>query len=113
MATYPNTLPISPGSRILDLDDVKIDRATNGSGRGRNLYPSVKKRFELVHAYLTPARRDVLRAFYTANRKLPFVLEYHDDQGVTLYATCMFAGVIKWDVEAGVVWKATVVCEEV
>jgi len=69
MATFPTfSQHVTTASKLLD--DVRIDRAANGTARARVFYAAAKYEFDVVQAALTPAQRATLEAFYAANRLL-------------------------------------------
>lgn len=70
MATYPD-LPTKRGSDPEPLTKTNIDRAEDGTARGRN-YGDDKVKISVEHPYLTAAEKATLDAFYTANRLVPF-----------------------------------------
>lgn len=103
MAAYPS-LPFVNGSGDDLLDDLQIDRASNGKPRGRVLYTSEMRRFVLHHVGISAADLASVDAFYSANRAAEF--DFTWDDGTTY--TCIFArpperrrvsGVITVDVE--------------
>ncbi len=69
MANYP-TLPIMVGSEEEWEDDLEMDIAVNGAAKVRAFYPTKKKRFKVVHHYLTETQKNTLQTFYDANRLL-------------------------------------------
>lgn len=92
MATYPAqptlSQPLSVNSDESTLDDLQIDRATNGRPKVRALYTTPKKTFTLVHELATAADKATLDDFYRDNRLLPFDMVWPSD-GITY--TCLFS----------------------
>lgn len=110
MAAYP-TLPTQRGS---DPEPARggldIDRAEDGTARGRSWWAADKCQFKLVHPRLTAAERSTLDTFYAANRLVPFDYTSLSD-GVT--RTCIFAAAPAPKGEAGGRWTMTVELVEV
>lgn len=67
---YPN-YPQGSRSSIATLDGLTLDRASNGSVRGRSLWSSSKRLFSVEHV-LTATDLDALRTFYDANKTTAF-----------------------------------------
>jgi len=59
------------GSSHQVLDDISIDRATDGTGYGRALFAAVQHRFVVRHV-LTLADAATLQTFYDDNKLTPF-----------------------------------------
>jgi hypothetical protein len=57
-------------------DDVKIDRATDGTGRARSFYTSPKHSITGELRAITEAEWNTLDAFYRANRIQPFTIPW-------------------------------------
>lgn len=68
MADYPD-FPVLRDSTAKRRDGLQIDRAVNGSARGRQLWAATKATLVLKHV-LSDAERATLDAFYLANRGL-------------------------------------------
>lgn len=77
------------GGAVTPIDDITIDRATNGAPRGRGFHDALRREFKIVHEPATMADKAALDAFYTANRLTSFTF-VSDDDGVGY--TCIFAG---------------------
>ena len=105
MSTYP-TFTYNPSQRSDEalLDDLQIDRASNGTPRGRAFYTAPKKVFTVVHEAMTSAERATLLAFYAANRLLTFDFVWAAD-GVTYI--CLFAAAPKSTITSGTYWTVT------
>jgi hypothetical protein len=89
MATYPTFVcGTNVDSMETTLDDVQIDRASNGVPRLRAYYTAPKKAFTLVHAYASAAEKSNLLTFYNTNRLITFSLVWAGD-GATY--TCYFS----------------------
>lgn len=86
------------------LDDLQIDRATNGAPRGRALYSAPKKTFSVHHQFATVAEKAALEAFYLAHRLAAFDFVWHAD-GVTY--SCHFAGAPDYQSGEGGYWGIT------
>lgn len=109
MATYP-TLPTRAGGDPQPIDSIEIDRAGDGSARGRSLYSSDKARFSLEHPWLTAAQKSTLSAFYTANRLIPF--NYISGMSGATHS-CLFSKPPAYTYQRGGYWTAKVEMEEV
>jgi len=86
------------------LDDLQVDRASNGKPRVRSLYTAPKKAWTVVHEGMTSAERATLLAYYAANRLLSFDFVWAAD-GVTY--TCLFAAPPKSVITSGLHWTVT------
>lgn len=109
MATYP-TLPTRSGGDPQPINGIEIDRAEDGTARGRSFYGSDKVRFALEHPWLTAAQKATLAAFYTANRLIPF--NYASGSSGATH-NCLFAKPPAYIYHAGGYWTAKVAMEEV
>lgn len=103
---YPD-LPTAAGSDPEPLAMTKLDRAEDGSARGRALGAD-KMSFKLEH-YVSAAQKATLDAFYVANRLLEF--SYTSDSDGNTY-TCLFAARPKYERLSPGLWRATVELEE-
>ncbi len=102
---YPTfTYAISQDSSETTLDDLQIDRASNGTPKGRAFYTVPKMQFELVHQGMSSAEKATLKAFYAANRTTPFDLVWAGD-GETY--SCLFSAPPRFAVEPGLRWTGT------
>lgn len=107
MAAYPTfACGQSLGSTETILDDIVVDRASNGVPRLRAFYTATKKQFSVLHERITPAEKATLDAFYQTNRLLSFTFVWAGD-GVTY--TCRFTAPPTRNPIEGVFWEAT--CE--
>lgn len=88
-AVFP-TLPIASSSKKETLDDIQVDRATDGTLRGRSFWAATKKRIKVDLSLLTAAQMTTLDTFYNTNRLLPIDLLWPHD-GVT-YTNLWFVG---------------------
>ncbi|CAH1387015.1 hypothetical protein [Candidatus Nitrotoga sp. M5] len=109
MATYP-TLPTRPGGDPKPINGIEIDRAEDGTARGRSYHSSEKSRFVLDHPWLTFAQKDALATFYATNKLIPF-----DYYSITSAAThsCLFSAPPAYEYHASGYWTAKVEMEEV
>jgi hypothetical protein len=71
MATYPD-LPTARGSDPEPVNQIDIDRAEDGTARGRSFYSADRVRITVVHPLLTAAQKTTLAAFYSSNRLVAF-----------------------------------------
>jgi len=102
---YPTfTYNPSQSSEETLLDDLQVDRASNGSPKVRSFYTAPKKAFSVVHEGMTSAERATLLAFYSANRLSSFSFVWVAD-GVTY--TCLFSAPPKSVITSGLHWTVT------
>lgn len=85
--SYPSNLIAYGSTRTLETDR-KMERASNGTTRGRVLFTSPKSKFQVKHENLSPAEFTVFQDFYAANMYAPFTMLW-PATGVTY--TCIFA----------------------
>lgn len=105
MAAYPTfTYNPSQSSEETILDDLQLDRASNGTPKVRAMYTAPKKMFTVVHEALTAAERSTLMTFYNTNRLLQVTFLWKADN-VTY--TCIFTGPPKSQIEPGLRWTVT------
>lgn len=102
MAAYPN-IGQTTQSRESWIDDVQIERASNGSARGRALFAGRKLALQVAHVV---ERSDVatLLAFYDSNRLLPVDVTWAGD-GVT--RSMLFDSSPDVQPEGGTLWRVT------
>ena len=102
MAAYPS-LGQTSQSRESWADDVQIERASNGTARGRALFAGRKLELQIAHVV---ERSDVatLLSFYDTNRLLPVDVTWAGD-GVT--RAMLFAGAPGVQTEGGTLWRVT------
>lgn len=105
MATYP-TFTHAPSQESAEalIDDLMVDRASNGTPRVRALFTTPKKAFSVVHQGASAAEKATLEAFYTTNRLLSITFVWAGD-GVTY--TCKFAAPPRYQVAPGLRWNIT------
>lgn len=105
MANYP-TLSIGPSlaSEEHALDDLQVDRASNGAPRVRALYSAPKKTFQVVHEGASAADKDVMTAFYLANRLSAISFVWAAD---ALTYTCYFSQPPQYKRLPGNRWQIT------
>jgi len=108
MAAYP-MLGQTTQSRETIEDNVFIDRASNGTARGRVLWTAPKYTLQLQHI-VARADVDTLLAFYAANRALEVTVVW-DGNGQTY--TMMFDGAPKPEHIGGLEWRVTTKLVEV
>jgi hypothetical protein len=102
---YPTfTYNPSQSSAEALIDDIQIDRASNGKPKARALYTAPKKEFTVVHEALTSAERATLLAYYAANRLSSFDFVWAAD-GVSY--TCLFGGAPRSQIAPGLRWTVT------
>jgi len=70
MAAYP-TLPTAPSPQKLE-DGREIDRASNGSARGRVFFSSTKRTISVKHPMLTDADVAIHDGHYSTHRNVSF-----------------------------------------
>lgn len=108
MAAYP-TLGQTTQSREAWIDDVQIERASNGAARGRALFAGRKLELQIDHV-VERADVDSLLAFYDTNRLLPVDVTWAGD-GVT--RSMLFSGPPDVQPEGGTLWRVTSKLEQV
>lgn len=100
--TYP-AIDLAYGSDVQVLDDLQMQRATNGALRGRSYYAGGKVAVKAVHSRITTAEKNELLAFYQANKNQPFVFVWVDGTPYTVVFTAApkttLVPVMRWDVE--------------
>lgn len=102
MAAYP-TLGQTSQSRESWEDDVQIERASNGSARGRALYTGRKLELQIDHV-VERSEVATLLSFYDANRLLPVDVTWIGD-GVT--RSMLFSGPPDVQPKGGALWRVT------
>lgn len=108
MATYP-TLPTAYDSEIKPMAKVVIERAEDGTGRGRAFFASEKAQITIKHTFLTATQKATLDGFYIANRLLQ--VTYTDWFGTT--HTAIFTGAPVYKMRVGNYCDAAVTLEDV
>lgn len=109
MATYP-TLPTRAGGDPQPIGGIEIDRAEDGTARGRSFYSSDKAKFSLEHPWLTAAQKTTLDNFYSANRLLAF--DYASGMSGATHS-CLFSRPPAYIYQRGGYWTAKVEMEVV
>ena len=107
MAAFPN-LPFDSESAEELLDDLKIDRATNGAARGRALYAAPKLRLNAAFRALTGTQRATVDAHYLDHRTASFAVLW---RGQTV--TMAYASAPRWSRIGGVRWNLNVALEQI
>lgn len=105
---YPD-FPQTTNSAGDDLDDINVQRASNGAARGRVLWSGVKRRFNIEHDLLHSEVAD-LRDFYADHRAEPFEFVWSMD-GQTYVV--MFTASIRERPNGGLRSRISVTLEEV
>lgn len=111
MAAYP-TFAYNPSQSSTEemLDDVQIDRASNGAAKGRAFYTTPKMKFTVVHEGLSAAEKATLMAFYAANRALEVDFLWVAD---SVTYTVIFSAPPKPAITSGLHWSVTTFMEQV
>lgn len=106
MANFP-TLTVVPNtsSQQVTLDDLAVDRASNGTPRVRAFYTAPKKKFVLVFEGATAADKASVEAFYTTNRLLAISYTWPGDGSAY---TCYFGAPIQYQPLPALYWRITV-----
>ena len=108
MASYPD-LMTDYGVDADPIDMISIDRAEDGSARGR-AYGDDKASFTVTHPRLNSTDKSTLDTFYSTNRLLEFTYtSKHDGASYT----CIFRRAPKYERHPGSYWTATVEIEQV
>jgi len=98
--TFPRTLPISMMSTSQLIDDVRVERAIDGSARARSMFISAKGQWNVILPGLTTAQLDMFNAFYAANRAAVFMF-YPNCEDV--YYSALFSATPMYKVNGGFV----------
>lgn len=105
MATYTNpACGQSTNSTWELMDDLQIDRASDGTPRSRALFTAPKAVGSIEHESVTLAEKTVIANFYIANRLVKFTFVWAGD-GASY--TCIFSGPPKFKRLAGSYWQVT------
>lgn len=107
MATYP-ALPTEYRSDPQPITRLAIDRAEDGTARGRAYHAADKVKIKVIHPLLTAADKATLDAFYATNRLIQF--DYEAIDGVT--RSMLFAAPIQYERHPGSRWTASVDMEQ-
>jgi hypothetical protein len=87
VATYP-AIPIEYGASEAMETDRQMERASNGTARGRVFFTSAKRRFSISHKHVKAADLATYKAFHAANIAVAFDFVYPAD---TVTYSCLFA----------------------
>jgi hypothetical protein len=88
VANYPTYPQLLAGTSHEVLDDMSIDRATDGTGYGRSLFAAVKHRFVVRHV-LSFTTAAALSQFYIDNKRTPFDFTW-DGAGGASFTNVLF-----------------------
>ena len=102
MAAYPS-LGQTSQSRESWADDVQLERASNGSARGRALYAGRKLELRVGHV-VERSEVATLLSFYDANRLLPVDVTWAGDATTR---AMLFSGPPDVQPEGGTLWRVT------
>lgn len=86
MADYPSFGQDISSTETL-LDDIQVDRASNGLVRLRGFYDTPSKEYSVVHT-LTTTDKNTIETFYNTNRNISFGFTWVLDNSTH---TCMFS----------------------
>jgi hypothetical protein len=103
MALYPSFIALV-GSRQIDDDGLRVDRAESGKPRFQSFYSQTWRAFDVQHE-LDNTEKATLEAFYNANKYVTFTFRW-DGDGVVY--TCRFAGHPEFNPSQGGYWLARV-----
>jgi hypothetical protein len=104
MATYPSVTQTAR-SRMDIADDIRQERATNGTIRARAMWDTEKRAWSVDHV-ATAAEAETLRQFYADNRTVTFDFIWRGD--LQTY-TAMFAGPPRFEpIDSRALWRVTV-----
>ena len=85
MAAYPSFKQLVPGSELVPLDDLTLDRAENGDIKAQALFSSVRYLGKLVHV-LDKTDLATLKSFYSTNRLIQNTVTWaHDGASYTFF----------------------------
>ena len=105
-------LSFSLGSEEAVKDGVIVDRAMNGTAKGRNLFTTKKRSFSLRFTATTAANKATLEAYYDANRATVVAIPWTD----AVTRNCIMTG-IKFapgpNLPSGRRWDVIITVEEV
>jgi len=104
MAAYP-TFAQSLSSSFEQIDDIQVDRASNGTPRIRAMFTRTPRAGRIVHQGLTSAEKSTLDTFYSTNRLLIFTFVWRGDAATY---NCYFAGPIAAKLLPGGRWEVSV-----
>ncbi|MFA7278905.1 MAG: hypothetical protein WC100_02310 [Sterolibacterium sp.] len=106
METYPTLTKgvVSSSSTEKTLDDLQVDRATNGAPRIRALYTAAKKQFTVIHEGAVTADKSTMQTFYGTNRLLSITFVWPADSASY---TCYFAAPPQYKPVDGGYWTIT------
>jgi hypothetical protein len=90
------------------IDDLQLDRATNGAARGRALYAARKLRIRAAYKALTTAQRAQIEAHYDAHRGADFAFVWRG----TTYTVAYPKDAIRF-AQVGSFWNFYVTVEQV
>jgi hypothetical protein len=76
LTTFPDDLPLSLTSSADYDEDLRIDRAVDGTGRARLFYSAPKLRIDAALRGLDRAQWREFDTFYRANRGVPFTIPW-------------------------------------
>jgi len=102
MAAYPS-IPIDNSTQISADGGISVDRAEDGTIRGRVSYAETVYTMKLVHTLLTSTQRDTLMTFYDTNKALSWTFTYDSDT-----YTLRFMGAPQHQHLSGGWWNVTV-----
>ena len=105
--TYP-TLPIAVGASYETKTDRVLERASNGTLRGRVSFTAPKRVFKIKHPALSISERDTLTAFHAANMASVFSFDWLG----TNY-TCVFGSDPSYSAINGLLCDVDLTLEEV
>ena len=98
------------GSSEITLDDLQIDRASNGAPRGRAIYTIPKKTFSIKHAFVKSSDKTALETFYNAWRAgtTPFTTKFQAFNftwvGDGAIHSCIFASPPQYELGSSMYW---------
>lgn len=107
MTAFPN-LPFDAETTEEAIDDIRLDRASNGSARGRALYAATKLRLVAAFRALTVTQRADVDAHYQAHRTTSFAVVWRGQTYTMAYTVPP-----RWSRVGGVLWNLNVTLEQV
>lgn len=108
MAAYPSFYQTLSSSEKW-IDNVQLERASNGSLYGRSFWSAMKPGFDIEHE-LNTTDVATFKTFYNNNRTVPFDFTWARDGQVY---SCMFVGQPQLVPMGGVWWKVRLALEVV
>lgn len=80
MASYNDiNVPVSVGTKYDADNDITIDRADDGTVRGRVGFADTLYTFQILHSIISSTDKDAIWTFYNANKAAAWTFTYQGD----------------------------------